>query len=241
MGPRTRLFSLASAVLALAVCGCGPGLGPAGPGPALVTPAGVPPTVPPTAATTSTLPALPAALLLASDFGSAYALSGSVLSETGPTPSVRLLDPMECRAGQPGPGGGSAALVLDQARQLYAAPRGHFDSMAVWRFRAAGATTALAEVREQLRRCAREELIDVDVPVVVRWTVLTTGVAGQESLVVRAETRRGGELFNVDFFVVVRQDPVVASVWLSDQRWTTDRLRALGTRVAARLCAVAAC
>ncbi|HZN17848.1 MAG TPA: hypothetical protein VFB84_06605 [Micromonosporaceae bacterium] len=240
MGTRTRLFSLAGAALALVVCGCGPAPGPAGAGPTLVTPAGEPPTAPPTGVTAAVLLPLPAALLLAADFGPAYALSGPVLSETGATPSVRLLDTMECPAWQPG-SGGSAALVLDQARQLYAAPRGHFDSMAVWRFRAAGAVTALAEVREQLRRCAREELVEGDVPVVIRWTVLATGVAGQESLLVRVENRRGGELFNVDFFVVVRQSSVVASVWLSDQRWTTDRLRALATRVATRLCAVAAC
>jgi hypothetical protein len=120
--------------------------------------------------------------------------------------------------------------------QLYAAPRGHFDLLTVWRYRGDGVASAMTELREQLRRCARNEsVVEEDIRIVRTWTVLASDFAGPGSVALRNELRRDGVVSDVDFHVIVPRGDAVASLWLSDQRWTTARLRAIGQRLASRL------
>jgi hypothetical protein len=171
-------------------------------------------------------------LLTPGDFGSGYSVKDPVVEQGPPMEPTYLLPVMECGAPSTSGAAVSAGLL-----QLYAAPRGHFDSLTIWRYRGTGAADAIRELRDQLRLCARTESVGDEGKLVTRtWTVLATDFAGADgSLAVRNELARDGVVSDVDFHVVVRRGDAVASLWLSDQRWTTARLRAIGQRIAARL------
>jgi len=196
---------------------------------------------PPVAATptTSSPPTArisPAALLTPVDFGAGYSLAEPSAVQSPPTEPAYLLPVMECAALPPGAPDYSGALVSAGLLQLYAAPRGHYDSLTVWRYRGTGAADAIREVRDQLRLCPRNESVAEENTRVTRtWTVLATDFAGAGSLAIRNELARNAVVSDVDFHVIVRRGDAVASLWLSDQRWTAARLRAIGQRIAARL------
>jgi hypothetical protein len=173
-----------------------------------------------------------AALLTPEDFGAGYSVKEQATTVPPPSEPAYLLPVMDC----PDAGGPSRESVTAGLSQLYAAPRGHFDSLTVWRYRGDGAAHAMTELREQLRRCARSESVgDENTTVVRTWTLLATDFAGPGSVALRNELRRDGVVSDVDFHVIVPHGDMVASLWLSDQRWTTARLRAIGQRLAARL------
>jgi len=191
------------------------------------------PTAPATPRATTPPVALGPAMLRPSDFGAGYTIE----SETPlVSPDSSLLGGVQCPEWQPA-GEASTAHVLGGHDRLFDAPRGHFDGQSVWRFDGEWAVTAMRELRDQLRICARAEFREVvDFDVVTR-TILASGIAGADSLIVRDRHTRNGLVSNVDFYVVVRQGELVAVLWLSDQRWTVDRMRDVGRRMATRLCA----
>jgi len=231
---------VAAAILACAVAGCtAPATAPEAVGVApAVTPSATDGTTGPTARPTPP-PAIRvsrAALLTPGDFGSGYTVAEPAEEAAPPVEPAYLLPVMDCPQWQPGPGGPSGAAVLAGARQLYAAPRGHYDGLAVWRFRPGAAAQAMREVADQVRLCPTFESVgDEDVRISRTWTVLARDFAGPGALVLRTELARNGTVSDVDFFVIVQRDDAVAALWLSDQRWTTDRLRAVGQRMASRL------
>jgi len=174
------------------------------------------------------------AILRPSDFGDGYAVE----SETQRVAAEPImLAGMQCQTWQPA-GEASMAHVRAGYDRLFKAPRGHYDGQSVWRFEGDWAVTAMRELRDQLRVCAKVEERDYpDVKVVLARTVLASGFAGADSLIVKDRATRDGLVANVDFYVVVRQGELISVLWLSDQRWTADRLREVGRRLAARLCA----
>lgn len=233
--------TVAAAVLACAVAGCtapatAPGAAPVAPA---VTPSATASPTGPTAGPTPPPPAVRvsrAALLTPGDFGAGYTVAEPAEEAAPPVEPAYLLPVMDCPQWQPGPDGPSGAAVLAGARQLYAAPRGHYDGLAVWRYRPGAAERAVREAADQVRVCPTYESVgDEDVRVSRTWTVLARDFAGPGALVLRTELARNGTVSDVDFFVIVRRDDAVAALWLSDQRWTTARLRAVGARMASRL------
>jgi hypothetical protein len=220
-----RRTSVTAAVLACALSGC-----------TTAAPVATPAPPPDSSAAVGAAPVSRAALLTPDDFGPGYTVAEPAEEAAQPVEPAYLLPIMDCPEWRPGPDGPSGTLVLAGARQLYAAPRGHFDGLAVWRYRAGGAERALREVRDQLRLCARYERTgDEDSVVTTTWTVLAGDFAGAGSVAVRTELARDGVVSNVDFFVIVRRADAVATLWLSDQRWTKEALLMVGQRMASRL------
>lgn len=216
--------------------GCGDGSGQAGrnarPQSSQGSPGG------PTAAAQPGPPSAPAepvtaALLAPADFGPGYAVDADAPGE----PSA-LFAVLACPRWT-APTEGAAVQAVATARRTYDAPRGHFDQLDVLRYADGSAAAAMTATRDELAACARfEEPGDPGVTVRTTWTVLATAFAGDESLAVRQQVFENDKLSNVDFHVAVRRGDAVAYAWLSDQRWTEGDLRALGRRMADRLCAV---
>lgn len=175
--------------------------------------------------------AVTTALLTPAEMGPGYAIESDRPADLT---AVRFVS--ACPSWRPPAGTAEGHVVAGSAR-TFRAPRGHYDGLDVLRYAGDGAAAAMAYAERRLTACVRqEEEGDPGVMVVTTWTVLATGFAGAESLVVRQRIERNGTLSNVDFHLLVRQGDLVAYLWLSDQRWTEEKLRALGERVAARLC-----
>lgn len=182
--------------------------------------------------TASPVASVTAALLVAAEFGPGYAIDSD-----GPADPEAVRFASACPDWRP-PAGTVEGPVVAASARTFRAPRGHFDSLQVLRYAGDGAAAAMEYAERRLTACPQyEEVADPGVIVATTWSVLATGFAGAESLAVRQRTERNGVLSNVDFYLLVRQGDLVAYVWLSDQRWTGEALRALGGRVAVRLCA----
>ncbi|WP_446219389.1 hypothetical protein [Micromonospora sp. IBHARD004] len=222
---------LAAVTLLMILTACGDdGASPIAGAPTSSAPSATP--TPPPAATASLLTAVAAALLTPADFGPGYAVDSDGPADPG---AVRFVS--ACPSWRPPAGTAEGQVVAGSAR-TFRAPRGHYDALQVLRYAGDGAAAAMEYAQRRLTACARyEEAADPGVTVATTWTVLGSGFAGADSLAVRQRIERNGMLSNVDFHLLVRQGDLLAYVWLSDQRWTEEALRALGDRVAARLCA----
>ena len=179
-------------------------------------------------------PGLPAAALpSAADMGRGY-----LISSDQPAVAADLGSSVSCPASA-AVSPTAVAVHRGGTTRSFKAPRGHVDAVTVHEYADAGAGRAWHAVRDRIHRCAKVTLrLDDGKPGFQRWSELATDFAGDHSVVARSEFSESGRVTNVDYFVYVQQDSLVLEAWLSDQRWTAVRLRALAERLAERMCGV---
>lgn len=229
---RRGVAGLAAVLAAVAAAAGLVALSPAAPAPPPPPPPG-PTSAPPVTASASP-PSLRSLALRPAQLGAGYSVDG----EYPPSPFPGGTVPGEaCGAWSPPPSG-AARHVLGAYYVLFNGPNGVYEGHEIWQFDTGWAATAMGEIRDRLRLCARqEEPADPGVTAISEWTPLANGFAGADSVVVRHTVTRNGTLSNTDFYLVVRQGELLGTLWLVERRWTQAQLLDLGRALAARLCA----